>query len=335
MKIRVGINGFGRIGRSFFRAAISQPDIEVVAINDLAGTKTCAHLLQYDSLRGQLPEEITFEGDSIVYDGRLIKTFQESDPAKIDWANVGVDVVLEATGKLIDIAGEHLKGGAKKVIISCPAPHADGTFVMGINEDIYNPQTHHVISNASCTVNCMAMMVKVLDEAFGVQSGLITNIHSVSRQQGTQDADHKDLRMARAAGYNMVPHHPGASRVLGQVMPKFQNKINDYTLRVPVPIGSMIDLTVQMPGKHTVEEVNAAMKQAATTGRLAPYFEYTDAPIVSTDIISNPASCIFDAGLTQVMGDQVRVVGWHDNEWGYANRLVDLVAYTGNKMAYA
>ncbi|HSX43600.1 MAG TPA: type I glyceraldehyde-3-phosphate dehydrogenase [Candidatus Saccharimonadales bacterium] len=332
--LRVGINGFGRIGRNFFRAVMDRDDIEIVAINDLANSDIRIHLLQFDSLRGRLPGSVTLQNNKLMFRDKSIHMFTESSPAAIPWDEANVDIVLESTGKLMDKSYGHLKSGARQVVISCPAydiDGVDGMFVMGINEDLFDPKIHSVISNASCTVNCFGLMVKVLDDAFGVQSGLITNVHSVSRQQGTQDADHKDFRMARAAGFNMVPQHPGATNAFAEVMPKFAGKLLDYTVRVPVPIGSMNDMSVVLNHPATVEEVNDAMKQGANSKRLRDYLQYVEDPIVSTDIISDKASCIFDAGLTQAMGTHIRVVGWHDNEWGYSNRLADLIAYVGEK----
>lgn len=329
--IRVGINGFGRIGRNFFRVVMDRDDIQVVAINDLARPELLQHLLRFDSLRGHLGHDLGLEGDKFIFKGRQIPLFTKTEPAAIDWASVGADIILESTGRLVSRAHEHLQAGAKKVVISCPASDADGMFVMGLNEDTYDPKKHHVISNASCTVNCFGIMIKVLDDAFGLESALITNVHSVSRQQGTQDADHNDLRMARAAGINIVPQHPGAAQTLCRVMPEFTGRVLDYTLRVPVPIGSLNDLNVILKRPVSVQEVNEAMMQASQTDRFKRYLKCTDKPIVSTDIISYPASCIFDNGLTQAIGRHVRVVGWHDNEWGYSNRLVDLVAHIGNR----
>jgi glyceraldehyde 3-phosphate dehydrogenase len=332
-KWRVGINGFGRIGRAFFRAAAGCEDIEVVAINDLSDYATRLHLLRFDSLRGRLKYDVTLEKGNLLFEGRPIQLFTEAFPEHIPWDKAGVDFVLESTGRFVDQGHKHLRNGVKKVVISAPANEVDGVFVMGLNEDMYDPRRHHVISNASCTVNCFGMLIKLLDDTFGLESCLITNVHSISNQQGTQDADRKDLRLGRAAGYNMVPHHPGAAATFARVMPEFAGRVQDYTVRVPLPIGSLNDLSVRLRRPVTVQEVNDAMLQASHYGRFAPYLEYTDDPIVSTDIISSPASCIFDAGLTQVIGQHVRVVGWHDQEAGYTNRLIDLITYIGKEQS--
>lgn len=332
MPISVGINGLGRIGRSFFRAALAK-GLEVVAINDLGNKEAIVHLLQYDSLRGKLPEKVRLEGDSIRIGDKVIKLFSEQDPIKLPWGEVGVDIVLESTGSLDKVARQHLESGAKKVVISSPAPAADAAFIMGINEDHYDPEKHHVISNASCTANCLAMMIKVLEDAFGgITSGLITNVHALSRLQATHDTYRNDLRLARAGGTNMVPHNPGLSEAVAQVMPEMRGILQDYTLRVPVQIGSLVDLTALIERPVSVEAVNAAMYQASAAGRLKPYLDYTKDPIVSSDIISDQASCIFDPSLTQAINCQIRVAGWHDNEWGYSHRLVDLVGHVGKRL---
>jgi glyceraldehyde 3-phosphate dehydrogenase len=329
-QLRIGINGFGRIGRNFLRAALDRDDMQVVAINDLSPPRTLNHLLRFDSLRGRLKHDSYIEDDQLIINGQKIHLFSEADPADVQWQSAGADIILESTGRLAERAHEHLKNGVKKVVISSPSITADGMFVMSLNEETYDHTTQHVISNASCTVNCFGILLKILDDTFGVESAFISNIHSVSRQQGTQDMGHADLRMARAAGYNMVPQHPGAAQAFCRVMPQFTGKVEDYTLRVPVPIGSLNDISAVLKHPATAEEVNDAVHKASQGTRFKKYLEYVNEPIVSTDIISRAASCIFDAGLTQAIGTHVRVVGWHDNEWGYSNRLADLIAYIGN-----
>lgn len=334
MTVRVGINGFGRIGRNFFRAIVaSGADIEVVATNDLMDNKTLAHLLKYDSILGRFPGEVTYDETSIIVDGKAIRVFEERDPAKIDWAGVGADVIVESTGFFTDAtkAKAHIDGGAKKVIISAPAKNEDITIVMGVNDDLYDGEKHTVISNASCTTNCLAPMAKVLHEEFGIVKGLMTTIHAYTQDQNLQDAPHKDLRRARAAALNIVPTTTGAAKAVSLVLPDLKGKLDGYALRVPVPTGSATDLTFEAGRETTVEEVNAAVK-AAAEGPLKGFLVYTEDQIVSKDIETDPASCIFDAGLTKVIGNQVKVVGWYDNEWGYSNRLVDLVALVGQSL---
>jgi glyceraldehyde 3-phosphate dehydrogenase len=329
--VRVGINGFGRIGRNFFRAIVaSGADIEVVATNDLMDNKTLAHLLKYDSILGRFPGEVSYDETSITVDGKAIRVFEERDPSAIDWAGVGADVVVESTGFFTDAekAKAHVAGGAKKVIISAPAKNEDITIVMGVNDDLYDADQHTVISNASCTTNCLAPMAKVLHEEFGIVKGLMTTIHAYTQDQNLQDAPHKDLRRARAAALNIVPTTTGAAKAVSLVLPELKGKLDGYALRVPVPTGSATDLTFEAGRETTVEEVNAAVK-AAAEGPLKGYLVYTEDQIVSKDIETDPASCIFDAGLTKVIGNQVKVVGWYDNEWGYSNRLVDLVKLVG------
>jgi glyceraldehyde 3-phosphate dehydrogenase len=329
--VRVGINGFGRIGRNFFRAIVaSGADIEVVATNDLMDNKTLAHLLKYDSILGRFPGEVTYDDTSIIVDGKAIRVFEERDPANIDWGGVGADVIVESTGFFTDAqkAKAHIDGGAKKVIISAPAKNEDITIVMGVNHDLYDADKHTVISNASCTTNCLAPMAKVLNDEFGIVKGLMTTIHAYTQDQNLQDAPHKDLRRARAAALNIVPTTTGAAKAVSLVLPELKGKLDGYALRVPVPTGSATDLTFEAGRETTVEEVNAAVK-AAAEGPLKGFLVYTEDPIVSKDIETDPASCIFDAGLTKVIGNQVKVVGWYDNEWGYSNRLVDLVALVG------
>jgi glyceraldehyde 3-phosphate dehydrogenase len=329
--VRVGINGFGRIGRNFFRALqASGADVEVVAVNDLTDNKTLAHLLKYDSILGRFPGEVSYDEQNIIVGGTPIRALEERDPANLPWKELGVDVVIESTGfftKAAD-ARKHLDGGAKKVIISAPATDDDITIVMGANHELYDPQQHHIISNASCTTNCLAPLAKVLNDAFGIEKGLMTTIHAYTQDQNLQDAPHKDLRRARAAALSIIPTSTGAAKAIGLVLPELKGKLDGYALRVPVPTGSATDLTVTLSRETTVDEVKAAYK-AAADGPLKGYLVYTEDPIVSADIVTDPASCIFDATLTKVIGDQVKVVGWYDNEWGYSNRLVDLVGYVG------
>ena len=334
MTVRVGINGFGRIGRNFFRAVLaSGADIEVVATNDLMDNKTLAHLLKYDSILGRFPGEVTYDETSIIVDGKAIRVFEERDPAAIDWAGVGADVIVESTGFFTDAqkAKAHIDGGAKKVIISAPAKNEDITIVMGVNHELYDPAAHTVISNASCTTNCLAPMAKALNDEFGIVKGLMTTIHAYTQDQNLQDAPHKDLRRARAAALNIVPTTTGAAKAVALVLPELKGKLDGYALRVPVPTGSATDLTFEAGRETTVEEVNAAVK-AAAEGPMKGFLVYTEDEIVSKDIETDPASCIFDAGLTKVIGNQVKVVGWYDNEWGYSNRLVDLVDLVGKSL---
>ncbi|SCF01383.1 glyceraldehyde 3-phosphate dehydrogenase [Micromonospora coriariae] len=334
MTIRVGINGFGRIGRNFFRAVLaSDADIEVVAVNDLTDNATLAHLLKYDSILGRLPYEVKATADEITVGGKTIKAYAEKDPASLPWGEVGADVVIESTGFFTDAtkAKAHIAGGAKKVIISAPAKNEDVTVVMGVNHDTYDPAKHTIISNASCTTNCLAPMAKVLHDTFGIQHGLMTTIHAYTQDQNLQDAPHKDLRRARAAALNIVPTSTGAAKAIGLVLPELKGKLDGYALRVPIPTGSVTDLTVNVGRETTVDEVNAALK-AAADGPLKGILVYNEDPIVSTDIVTDPASCIFDAPLTKVVGNQVKVVGWYDNEWGYSNRLVDLVKLVGSSL---
>ncbi len=334
MTIRVGINGFGRIGRNFFRAALARgADIQLVGVNDLTDNAVLAHLLKYDSILGRLPHEVKASADEISVGGQTFKVLVERDPSKLPWRDLGADVVLESTGLFTDAekAKAHIAGGAKKVIISAPAKNEDITIVMGVNDDKYDPTAHTIISNASCTTNCLAPMAKVLHEAFTIERGLMTTIHAYTQDQNLQDGPHRDLRRARAAAINIVPTSTGAAKAIGLVLPELKGKLDGYALRVPVPNGSAIDLTFTASRETSVEEVNQAMK-AAAEGPLQGIISYTDDPIVSTDIITDPASCIFDSGLTKVIGDHVKVVGWYDNEWGYSNRIVDLVALVGSSL---
>jgi glyceraldehyde 3-phosphate dehydrogenase len=330
--VRVGINGFGRIGRNFFRAAhASGADIEVVAVNDLTDNASLAHLLKYDSILGRIDAEVSSTEDEIRVGTHTFKAFAERDPANLKWGDLGADVVLESTGLFTDAtkAKVHVDNGAKKVIISAPAKNEDITVVMGVNHEDYDTAKHTIISNASCTTNCLAPMAKALHDEFGIVKGLMTTVHAYTQDQNLQDGPHKDLRRARAAAINVVPTSTGAAKAIGLVMPELKGKLDGYALRVPVPTGSATDLTVELGRESTTDEVNAAVKSAAD-GPMKGLLRYTEEPIVSSDIVTDPASCIFDAGLTKVIGDQVKVVGWYDNEWGYSNRLVDLVALVGS-----
>jgi len=327
----VGINGFGRIGRNFFRAIkASGADIEVVAANDLGDLKTMAHLLKYDSILGRFPEEISVVDDGIKYGDRTLTILAERDPGQLPWKDHNVDVVIESTGFFTDAtkAKAHVDAGAKKVIISAPASNEDITIVMGVNHEDYDPEQHTIISNASCTTNCLAPMAKALNDEFGIVKGLMTTIHAYTQDQNLQDAPHKDLRRARAAALSIVPTSTGAAKAIGLVLPELKGKLDGYALRVPVPTGSATDLTFEAGRETSVDEVNAAVK-AAAEGPLQGFLRYTADPIVSADIVTDPASCIFDSGLTKVIGNQVKVVGWYDNEWGYSNRLADLITHVG------
>ena len=377
--INVGINGFGRIGRNFFRASLTNPNINIVGINDLTPNETLAHLLKYDSILGRLGLEVTYTDDSITVDGKTIKVFSERDPANLPWASVKADVVVESTGiftKAAD-AQKHITAGAKKVIISAPATDEDITIVMGVNHEKYDGSKHNIISNASCTTNCLAPMAKVLNDNWGIVKGLMTTIHAYTNDQVILDFPHKDLRRARAAATNMIPTSTGAAKAIALVLPELKGKLDGYAMRVPVPTGSATDLTVELAKEATAAEINAAMKaaalgelkgkldgyamrvpvptgsatdltvelakeataaeinaamKAASQGALKGYLSYTEDPIVSSDIVTDPSSCVFDSGLTKVIGNQVKVVGWYDNEWGYSNRLVDLITYVGKTL---
>jgi glyceraldehyde 3-phosphate dehydrogenase len=329
--VKVGINGFGRIGRNFYRALLTQgADVEVVGINDLTDINTLAHLLKYDSILGRLNQEVSVVGDSIKVGNKSFKVIAERNPENLPWGALGADIVIESTGIFTDAdkAAGHIKAGAKKVIISAPAKGEDITIVMGVNHEKYEPANHHIISNASCTTNCLAPFAKVLDEKFGIVKGMMTTIHAYTNDQVILDFPHKDLRRARAAALNMIPTTTGAAKAISLVLPQLTGKLDGYAMRVPVPTGSATDLTVQLGREVTKEEVNGAMKEASE-GYLKGILEYTEDPIVSTDIVTNPASSIFDAGLTYVNGDTIKVVSWYDNEWGYSNRLVDLVGFVG------
>jgi glyceraldehyde 3-phosphate dehydrogenase (phosphorylating) len=332
--VRVGINGFGRIGRNFWRAAAaSGKDIEIVAVNDLTSPEVLAHLLKYDSVLGVLSEDVAADGEGIKISGSTMKVLSERDPASLPWGDLGVDVVVESTGFFTkaDDARKHVDaGGAKKVIISAPATGDDLTIVMGVNDDRYDG-SQTIISNASCTTNCLAPLAKVLNDGFGIERGLMTTIHAYTADQNLQDGPHKDLRRARAAALNMVPTSTGAAKAIGLVLPELQGKLDGYAVRVPVPTGSATDLTVQLSREVSADEVDAAYREAAS-GPLAGILKYTDAPIVSSDIVTDPASCIYDSKLTKVFGPMVKVLGWYDNEWGYSNRLVDSVELVGRSL---
>ncbi len=345
MTIRVGINGFGRIGRNFFRAvdlqqsqglvvqallSLAGEKIEIVAVNDLTDTRTLAHLLKYDSVLGPLHKDVTFDDDSITVDGKEIKVLAQRDPAQLPWGDLGVDVVIESTGFFVsrEGAGKHLEAGAKKVIISAPAKNPDVTIVVGVNHEDYDPATDNIISNASCTTNCLAPMAKSIDDAFGIEQGFMTTIHAYTNDQVILDAPHKDLRRARAAALSMIPTTTGAARAIGLVLPGLKGKLDGYAMRVPVPTGSATDLTISLAQEASADDINAAVK-AAADGPLKGILRYTEDPIVSSDIVTDPASCIFDASLTSTMGNSAKVLGWYDNEWGYSNRLGDLTRYVG------
>ncbi|MCI3277235.1 type I glyceraldehyde-3-phosphate dehydrogenase [Streptomyces cylindrosporus] len=335
MTIRVGINGFGRIGRNYFRALLEQgADIEIVAVNDLGDTATTAHLLKYDTILGRLKAEVSHTADTITVDGKTIKVLSERNPADIPWGELGVDIVIESTGIFTkkEDAAKHIAGGAKKVLISAPAKDEDITIVMGVNQDKYDPANHHVISNASCTTNCVAPMAKVLDENFGIVKGLMTTVHAYTNDQRILDFPHKDLRRARAAAENIIPTTTGAAKATALVLPQLKGKLDGIAMRVPVPTGSATDLVVELSREVTKDEVNAAFKKASE-GELQGYLSYTEDEIVSSDIVSDPSSCTFDSSLTMVQeGTSVKILGWYDNEWGYSNRLVDLTVFVGNQL---
>jgi len=333
--VRVGINGFGRIGRNFFRAvAASGADIEIVAANDLGDLATMAHLLKYDSILGRYPAEVSVVDGGIQVGDKTLKIFAEREPSSLKWGDVGADVVVESTGFFTDAtkAKAHLDGGAKKVIISAPASNEDVTIVMGVNHEDYDPAKHDVISNASCTTNCLGPMAKAIHDEFGIVKGLMTTIHAYTQDQNLQDAPHKDLRRARAAAINLVPTSTGAAKAIGLVLPELKGKLDGFAVRVPIPTGSATDLTVELGRDATADEVNAAVK-AAADGPMKGYLRYSTDPIVSSDIVTDPSSCIFDAPLTKAIGgNQVKVIGWYDNEWGYSNRLADLITLVGKSL---
>ena len=333
MPIKVGVNGFGRIGRNVLRAALHNPNVEFVAANDLTDTKTLAHLLKYDSILGPLGEEVRAEPNSIRVAGREIRIFASKDPAEIDFPGLGAQIVVESTGKFTDAkdAAKHLRGSVKKVIISAPAKNEDITIVLGVNHNAYDPAKHHIISNASCTTNCLAPVVKVLDDAFGIEKGSMTTIHSYTNDQHVLDFPHKDLRRSRAAAINMIPTTTGAAKAIGLVMPRLKGKLDGYAMRVPTPNVSVVDLVVLVSKSTSAEEVNAALRQCAEGG-LKGILAYTEDPVVSTDMMHNPNSSIIDALLTKVLdGNLVKVVAWYDNEWGYSMRIVDLIEFLAKK----
>jgi glyceraldehyde 3-phosphate dehydrogenase len=333
MAIKVGINGFGRIGRNVVRAALHNPNVEIVAANDLTDPKTLAHLLKYDSTLGPLKGDVQLEADAIVVNGKRVKIFAIKDPAEIDWAGVGAQVVVESTGRFTDAkdAGKHLRGTVKKVVISAPGKNEDITIVLGVNDGSYDAAKHNVISNASCTTNCLAPVAKVLHEKFGIEKGSMTTIHSYTNDQPVLDFPHKDLRRARAAAINMIPTSTGAAKAIGLVMPDLKGKLDGYAMRVPTPNVSVVDLVVVTSKLTTTEEVNSVLK-AAADGALKGILAYTEDPVVSTDMLHNPNSSIVDSGLTKVMGGNlVKVVAWYDNEWGYSMRVVDLIEFLAKK----
>jgi len=335
MTVKIGVNGFGRIGRNVYRAARKRGvDLEFVAVNDLGDAKTMAHLLKYDSVHGRFAGEVSVSEKGLTIDGHELLVLAERNPADLPWKELGVQIVLESTGIFTDRerAAAHIEAGAQKVIISAPAKNEDITVVLGVNDDAYDPATHHVISNASCTTNCVAPMAKVLDDAFGIQQGFMTTVHAYTNDQQILDLPHSDLRRARAAGVNIIPTSTGAAKATGLVLPHLKGKLDGMAMRVPVPDGSVTDLVATLSREVTVEEVNAAFKAASQEGPLAGKIVYTEDLIVSSDIVGSDASCTFDASATMVMGNVVKAIGWYDNEWGYSNRVVDLVALVASKL---
>jgi len=336
VSVKIGINGFGRIGRNYLRAALAQgADLDIVAVNDLTDNKTLAHLLKYDSVGGNLSESVSYDGDSITVGGKSITVLAERDPANLPWGDLGVDIVIESTGRFTkaDDAKKHIAGGAKKVLISAPASGEDATIVMGVNEEVYDPATDVIVSNASCTTNCLAPLAKVFNDAFGIERGFMMTAHAYTADQNLQDGPHSDLRRARGAAINIVPASTGAAKAIGLVLPELNGRLSGSSYRVPVPTGSIVDLTIITPTEGlTVDTINAAYKAAAAEGRLNGILEYTADPIVSSDIQLNPHSSIFDSGLTNVSGNLVKVSSWYDNEWGYSNRLVDLTEYVAERL---
>jgi len=336
VSVKIGINGFGRIGRNFLRAAYEQgADLEIVAVNDLTDNHTLATLLKYDSILGRFPGTVESDAESITIDGKRVAVFEERDPANLPWGELGVDIVIESTGHFTKAADarKHIEAGAKKVLISAPATDEDVTVVLGVNEGDYDPATHSIISNASCTTNCLAPLAKVFNDEFGIVNGLMTTVHAYTADQNLQDGPHKDLRRARAAALNIVPTSTGAAKAISLVIPELKGKLDGYALRVPVPTGSITDLTVVAAREVTVDEIKAAYKKAAAEGPLAGYLLYTEDPIVSSDIVTDPHSSIFDAGLVKVIGGTtVKISSWYDNEWGYSNRLVDLAEYVAERL---
>ena len=334
MSTKVGINGFGRIGRNYLRALLAKgSDLEIVAVNDLSDPKALAHLLKYDSVTGRLAHEVKVEGDKIIVGSHSIKVLAERDPAQLGWGDLGVDIVIESTGRFTNAedAKKHIDAGAKKVLISAPATGEDATFVIGVNEHLYDPANHHIISNASCTTNCLAPLAKVFNDEFGIVNGLMTTVHAYTADQNLQDGPHSDLRRARAAAVNIVPSSTGAAKAIGLVLPELKGKLDGYALRVPVPTGSITDLTLVSKKTVTVDEIKAAYKKAAD-GYLKGILLYTEDEIVSSDIVTDPHSSIFDAGLVKVIDNTVKISSWYDNEWGYSNRLVDLTVLVANKL---
>src|SRR5215216_3824997 len=331
--VRVGVNGFGRIGMLFTKAAMNRGDIEVLAVNDLVPFESLANLFKHDSTHGIWDEDVSLDGNILRVGEREIKTFSEREPKNIPWGDLGVDIVVESSGVFTnrEAAAAHLEGGAKKVVISAPAKGADATFVYKVNHESYDPESHDVVSNASCTTNCIIPMVKVLQDSFGIESGYMTTAHAYTNDQSLLDAAHKDPRRARSAPNNIVPTSTGAARTAGVIYPELQGRIDGMSLRVPVPDGSITDFVARVSRETSVEEVNDAFRQAAD-GELSDILDYSEDPLVSSDIVGNPASCIFDSGLTMSTGQNVKVLGWYDNEWGYSNRTVDLVAYMGERL---
>jgi len=336
VSVKIGINGFGRIGRNYLRAALAQgSDLEIVAVNDLTDNAALAHLLKYDSVGGPLVHDVSHDGDSITVGGQRIRVFAERDPSDLPWGDLGVDIVIESTGRFTkaEDAKKHIAGGAKKVLISAPASGNDATIVMGVNEETYNPDSDVIISNASCTTNCLAPLAKVFNDAFGIERGFMMTAHAYTADQNLQDGPHSDLRRARGAAINIVPASTGAAKAIGLVLPELAGKLSGSSYRVPVPTGSIVDLTVVTPTEGvTVEQINEAYKTAAAAGRLQGILHYTEDPIVSSDIQLDPHSSIFDSALTNVSGNLVKVSAWYDNEWGYSNRLVDLTEYVGARL---
>ena len=334
MTTKVGINGFGRIGRNYLRAELAKgTDLEIVAVNDLSDPKALAHLLKYDSVTGRLEQDVSVDGDYIVVGNHRIKVLAERDPAALCWGDLGVEIVIESTGRFTNAADavKHIEAGAKKVLISAPATGEDATFVLGVNEHLYDPAKHNIISNASCTTNCLAPLAKVFNDEFGIENGLMTTVHAYTADQNLQDGPHSDLRRARAAGINIVPSSTGAAKAIGLVLPELKGKLDGYALRVPVPTGSITDLTLVSKKKVTIDEIKAAYKKAAE-GPLKGILKYTEDEIVSTDIVTDPHSSIFDAGLVKVIDNTVKISSWYDNEWGYSNRLVDLTVLVASKL---
>ncbi|MEN9660279.1 MAG: hypothetical protein RLZZ443_208 [Actinomycetota bacterium] len=335
MATRVGINGFGRIGRNYLRAELAKgTDLEIVAVNDLSDPASLAHLLKYDSITGRLNQDVSVDGQNIIVGGNVIKVLAERNPEDLPWGELGVDIVIESTGRFTEAekASAHIKAGAKKVIISAPATGEDATFVIGVNEHLYDNEKHHIISNASCTTNCLAPFAKVFNDKFGIENGLMTTVHAYTADQNLQDGPHSDLRRARAAALNIVPSSTGAAKAIGLVLPELKGKLDGYALRVPVPTGSITDLTLVSKTEVTVDEIKAAYKEAAASGPLKGILAYTEAPIVSSDIVTDPHSSIVDAGLIKVIGKTVKISSWYDNEWGYSNRLVELTELVASKL---